>query len=90
MTVINPRFITNKQEFNDRVNTYREEYHEGARLRVESIQLEAQNIAETDELEKQIFDLTFLQKMREIKRIKEQTKEIEDSLENALAGTTSQ
>ena len=72
-TVINPRYITNLQELDDRAVKYNQEYIENPQLRVATLNQKMQNMQEAHELEREIYDLELQQKIREIDFIRGRT-----------------
>ena len=73
MSIINPRYITNLQGFNDRTVQYTDEFKDNAQIKVETMKLKKENMLEEDELMKQIHILTLTKKIRQIAELKEKT-----------------
>ena len=73
MSIINPRYITNLQGFNDRTVKYKDEFKNNAQIKVETMKLKKKNMLEEDELKKQIHEFTLAEKIRQIAELKEKT-----------------
>ena len=73
MSIINPRYITNLQGFNDRTVKYKDEFKNNAQSKVETMKLKKKNMLEEDELKKQIHEFTLTEKIRQIAELKENT-----------------